>query len=81
MYHGIKEFKEFIAQVSDNQICKFVSFINMLGFYEGLSAYSLCSDSEIIVRAIEFAKSDYENEKCFMIDKMGAADYCFHDHV
>ena len=79
MYHGIKEFKEFIAQASDNQICKFVSFVNILGFYEGLSAYSLCSDSKIIVRAIEFAKSDYDygDEKSFMVDKMGAADYCF----
>lgn len=71
MYNNIKEFREFIANASDEQIEKAIDFLNMIGFWEGHGKGIDYDDFCLAKNSIEYAKSDYDYVEDFMVARLG----------
>lgn len=69
-YGNIEEFKDFVANASKEQIERVIYFINMISFLEGIRNFSY-DERQLISKAIEFAKSDYDYVEDFIIARDG----------
>lgn len=71
MYNNIKEFREFIASATDEQIEKVVNFLNMVEFYQGHGEGIDYDDFCLAKDAVEYAKSSYDYVEDFLIARLG----------
>lgn len=76
-YNNITDFKEFISNATEEQIDKAIDFLNIVGFYQGISCRCCCDDLEIVIKSIEYAKSNYTDVKYFLKEKLNAEEDCF----
>ena len=63
---NIKMFKEFAAIGDDYDINRFIEFINMVGYYEGMNDCSYFSDDMLVEEAINFAGSDFTSVQDYL---------------
>ena len=57
---NLKLFREIVNNCNDKDLEKFITFINIQGFFEGRNEVPYISDDELIEEAEKFMRSDYE---------------------
>lgn len=57
---NVKLLKKVVNSYNDKKLEKFINFINLVGFFEGINNKSYFSDDKIIEEAKKFADSNYE---------------------
>lgn len=67
MYNNIKEFREFIANATDEQIERAILYIHEVGILGGRGDIVEYNNHWLLNHSIKFANSDYEYTEDFLI--------------